>query len=136
MSGTPSAIRSGTVSSPASRVSACARSSSKFSASARARISRAGPPRAVSGLLTAAHDTVDLGTLNECKVRIEADGPFGPIEPAEYVIITNGLQGSRAAPLRTIALALRKISEDVAELKDSVKKQRLVSRILPQSRDR
>jgi hypothetical protein len=48
-------------------------------------------------VLGAAHDTVDWEAQNECQVQIQADGPFGPIEPVEFVII----KGSRAAPLRT-----------------------------------
>jgi hypothetical protein len=77
-----------------------------------------------------------LGRSHECKVRIEADGPFGPVESVEYVIIINDLKGSRAAPLRAIALELQKISKGVDELNESVKNQRLASRILPQSRNR
>jgi len=50
------------------------------------------------------------------------------------VIIINDLKGSRAAPLR--AIALEGISKGVDELNESVKKQRLASRILPQSRNR
>ena len=50
MSGTPSAIRSGMArNSPASRVSARPGSAAKSAASARAWISRAGPPRSASG---------------------------------------------------------------------------------------
>jgi hypothetical protein len=74
---------------------------------------------------------IDLDARNECKVRIEADGPFGPVEPVEYVIIINDLKGSRAAPLRAIALDLQRISKGVDELNESVKKQRLTSSILP-----
>ena len=48
-------------------------------------------------MLGAAHDTVDWDAQNECQVRIQADGPFGPIEPVEFVII----KVSRAAPLGT-----------------------------------
>lgn len=59
------------------------------------------PGRTMEWVLGAAHDTVDWDAQNECQVRIEADGPFGPIEPVEFVIIINHLNGSRAAPLRT-----------------------------------
>jgi hypothetical protein len=40
------------------------------------------------------------------RVRIEAEGPFGAIEPLEYVISVDDLDGSRAAPpgsLHTVA---------------------------------
>jgi hypothetical protein len=84
-------------------------------------------------VLGAAHDTVDWDARNECKVRIEADGPFGPIEPVEYVIIINDLKGSRAVPLRAIALDLQKISKGVEELNESVKKLGPGPRVLPQS---
>jgi hypothetical protein len=99
------------------------------------------PPAKLAGrtmewVMGAAHDTVDWDARNECKVRIEADGPFGPVEPVDYVIIINDLKGSRAAPLRAIALELQGISKGVDELNESVKKQRLASRILPQSRNR
>jgi hypothetical protein len=80
------------------------------------------PGRTMEWVLGAGHDTVDWDAHNECKVRIEAEGPFGPIEPVEYVIIINDLKGSRAAPLRAIALDLQKIRKRVEKLNESVKK--------------
>jgi|SRR5829696_2434696 len=89
------------------------------------------PGRTMEWVLGTAHNTVDWDARNECKVRIEADGLFGPIEPVEYVIIINDLKGSRAAPLRQIAVDLQKIGRGVGELNESVKKLRPGPRVLP-----
>jgi hypothetical protein len=80
------------------------------------------PGRTMEWGLGTAHNTVDWDADNQCHVRIEAEGPFGPIEPVEYVIIINDLKGSRGAPLRAIALDLQKISKGVEELNKSVKR--------------
>ena len=48
--------------------------------------------------LGAAHNAADWGAQNTYRVRIDDEGPFGPIETIEYVISVDDLRGSRAAP--------------------------------------
>jgi hypothetical protein len=57
------------------------------------------PGRTMQWVLGAAHDAIDSDAHNAYRVRIEAEGPFGAIEPPlEYVISVDDLHGSRAAP--------------------------------------
>jgi hypothetical protein len=48
--------------------------------------------------LGAAHNAVDWDAHKAYWVRIEAEGPFGLIEPLEYVISIDDLHGSPAEP--------------------------------------
>jgi hypothetical protein len=88
------------------------------------------PGRTMEWVLGTAHNTVDWDARNECRVRIEADGPFGPIDPVEHLIVINDLKDSRSAPLATIASDLEKISKNVEELNKSVRRLRPGARIL------
>ena len=88
------------------------------------------PGRTMEWVLGTAHNTVDWDAHNECRVRIEAEGPFGPIDPVEHLIVINDLKDSRSAPLATIASDLHRISKDVDELKKSVRKLKPGPRIL------
>jgi hypothetical protein len=81
-------------------------------------------------VLGTAHNTVDWDAQNECRVRIEAQGPFGLIDPVEHLIVINDLKDSRSAPLATIAHDLQKISNDVGELKKSVRRLAPGARVL------
>jgi hypothetical protein len=88
------------------------------------------PGRTMEWVLGTAHNTVDWDAQNECRVRIEAQGPFGPIDPVEHLIVINDLKDSRSAPLATIAHDLQKISNDVGELKKSVRRLAPGARVL------
>jgi hypothetical protein len=73
-------------------------------------IASMAPGRTLEWVLGAAHSTVHWDANNEYKVRLEADGPFGPLEPLEYVIIL--IKGSRAVAsgnLCAVALELHEI---------------------------
>jgi hypothetical protein len=57
-------------------------------------------------------------------VRIEAEGPFGAIEPLEYVISVDDLRGSRAAPsgnLHAVAAELHEMTKATKELNEIVR---------------
>jgi hypothetical protein len=41
----------------------------------------------------AAHEASDSDAYNAYRIRIEAEGPFGLIEPLEYVITVDDLEG-------------------------------------------
>jgi hypothetical protein len=61
---------------------------------------------------------------HEYKVRLEADGPFGPIEPLDYVIVLSNLKGSRAVGsgnLRAVAQELHEIGKATNRLNGSIK---------------
>jgi hypothetical protein len=81
------------------------------------------PGRTMEWVLGAAHNTVDWDALNEYKVRIEADGPFGPMEPIEFVIIISDLKGSHATPgdnLHAVALQLYEITKAMNQVNGSI----------------
>jgi hypothetical protein len=54
--------------------------------------------RTMQWALGAVHNSSDSDAHNAYRVRIEAEGPFGLIDPLEYVISVDDLHGSRAAP--------------------------------------
>jgi hypothetical protein len=56
------------------------------------------PGRTMQWALGAPHNAVDWDANKPYLVRIEAEGPFGLIEPLEYVISIDDLQGSPAEP--------------------------------------
>ena len=61
---------------------------------------------------------------NPYRVRIEAEGPFGAIEPLEYVISLDGLDGSRAAPpgnLHAVAAELHEMTKATKELEEAIR---------------
>jgi hypothetical protein len=55
------------------------------------------PGRTMQWAFGAAPNTVDWNAHKAYRVRIEAEGPFGSIEPVEYVISVDDLHGSPAA---------------------------------------
>jgi len=97
-------------------------------------IASVSPGRTMEWVLGAAHNTVDWDDLNEYKVRIEAEGPFGPIEAVEYVIIVSDLKGSHATPgdnLHAVALQLYEITKATNQLNESIKKLQPVEPPIP-----
>ena len=82
------------------------------------------PGRTMQWALGAAPDTVDSDSRKACRVRIEAEGPFGLIEPLEYVISVDDLHGSRAAPpgnLHAGAAELREMANATKELNEIIR---------------
>jgi hypothetical protein len=88
-------------------------------------IAAVAPGRTLESVLGAAHNTVGWDTRNEYKVRIEGEGPFGPLDPVEFVIIVSDLKGSHAASagnLRAVALQIQEIAKATNQLNGSIKK--------------
>src|SRR4029453_4487830 len=61
-------------------------------------IASLAPGRSMQWALGAAHKTSDWDAQKAYRVRIEAEGPCGTMEPLEYVISVDDLDGSQAAP--------------------------------------
>jgi hypothetical protein len=81
------------------------------------------PGRTLEWILGAAHNSVDWDMNNEYKVRLEADGPFGPLEPLEYVIVVSNLKGSHPTPtgnLHAVAKELHEIGKATNQLRWSI----------------
>ena len=82
------------------------------------------PGRTMQWALGAAHNTNGRDAPNAYRVRIEAEGPFGAIEPLEYVISLDDLQGTRAAPpgnLHAVAAELHEMTKATKELNDIIR---------------
>jgi hypothetical protein len=82
------------------------------------------PGRTMKWALGAAPDTVDSDSHKACRVRIEAEGPFGLIEPLEYVISIDDLHGSPAEPpgnLHEVAAELREMTKATKELNEIIR---------------
>ena len=82
------------------------------------------PGRTMQWALGAPHNAVDSDADNAYRVRIEAEGPFGLIEPLEYVISVDDLGGSRAAPpgnLHAVAAELREMTKATKELNEIIR---------------
>jgi hypothetical protein len=97
-------------------------------------IAAVAPGRELEWVLGAAHNTVDWNVRNEYKVRIEGEGPFGPLEPVEFVIIVNDLKGSHAAAagnLRAVALQIQEIAKATNQLNGSIRKLQPVEPPIP-----
>jgi hypothetical protein len=97
-------------------------------------IAAVAPGRELEWVLGAAHNTVDWNVRNEYKVRIEGEGPFGPLEPVEFVIIVNDLKGSHAAAagnLRAVALQIQEITKATNQLNGSIRKLQPVEPPIP-----
>jgi len=74
--------------------------------------------------LGAAQNAIDGDAHKACRVRIKADGPFGLIEPLEYVISVDDLDGSRAAPLgnlHAVAAELHEMTKVTKELNEIIR---------------
>jgi hypothetical protein len=68
-----------------------------------------------------------LGRAQGYRVRIEAEGPFGAIEPLEYLISVDDLDDSRAAPsgnLHAVAAELHEMTKATKDLKTARSQQR------------
>ena len=74
--------------------------------------------------LGAPHNAVDWDAHDAYRVRIEAEGPFGAIEPVEYVISVDDLDGSRPAPpgnLHAVAAELHELTKATKELNEIIR---------------
>jgi hypothetical protein len=82
------------------------------------------PGRTMQWALGAPHNAVDWDAHKAYRVRIEAEGPFGAIEPLEYVISIDDLDGSRAEPpgnLHAVAAELREMTKATKELNEIIR---------------
>ena len=82
------------------------------------------PGRTMQWVLGAAHNASDWDAHKAYRVRIEAEGPFGAIEPLEYVISVDDLDGSRAAPpgnLHAVAAELHEMTKATKELNEIIR---------------
>ena len=83
------------------------------------------PGRTMQWALGALHNAGDWDAYKACRVRIEAEGPFGAIEPPlEYVISVDDLDGSRAAPpgnLQAVAAELHEMTKATKELNEIIR---------------
>jgi hypothetical protein len=82
------------------------------------------PGRTMQWVLGTPHNAVDSDAHNAYRVRIEADGPFGLIEPLEYVISVDDLHDSRPAPpgnLHAVAVELHEMTKATKELNEIIR---------------
>jgi hypothetical protein len=82
------------------------------------------PGRTMQWTLGAAQNTSDCYGHKAYRVRIEAEGPFGTIEPLEYVISVDDLHDSRAAPpgnLHAVTVELREMTKATKELNETIR---------------
>jgi hypothetical protein len=82
------------------------------------------PGRTMRWALGAAHKTSDWDAHKAYRIRIEAEGPFGNIEPVEYAITVDHLDGSSAAPpgnLHAVAAELREMTKATKELNEIIR---------------
>jgi hypothetical protein len=82
------------------------------------------PGRTMQWTLGAAQNASDWDGHKAFRVRIEAEGPFGAIEPLEYVISVDDLHGSRTAPpgnLHAVAAELHEMTKATKELNEIIR---------------
>jgi hypothetical protein len=82
------------------------------------------PGRTMKWALSEAHDIGDWHPDNAYRVRIEAEGPFGAIEPLEYGISVDDLDGSPAEPpgnLHEVAAELREMTKATKEVNEIIR---------------
>ena len=82
------------------------------------------PGRRMQWTLGAAQNASDWDGHKAYRVRIEAEGPFGAIEPLEYVISVDDLHGSRTAPpgnLHAVAAELHEMTKTTKELNEIIR---------------
>jgi hypothetical protein len=82
------------------------------------------PGRTMQWALGAAHNASDWDGRKAYRVRIEAEGAFGAIEPLEYLISVDDLQGSHAAPpgnLHAVAAELHEMTKATKELNEIIR---------------
>ena|SRR5215217_4440151 len=88
------------------------------------------PGRTIQWALGATHNSSDLDAHKAYRIRIEAEGPFGLIEPLEYVIRVDDLLGSPAEPpgnLHAVAAELREMTKATKELNEIIRNASLES---------
>jgi hypothetical protein len=91
----------------------------------REGISALAPGRTLQWHLGPARFTVDWDASNVYRVRIEADGPLGAVDPLEYVISIDDLALSKPAPtgnLLAVTTQLQDISKSARKLSEAVSK--------------
>jgi hypothetical protein len=82
------------------------------------------PGRTMQWALGAAHNSNDWDAHKAYRVRIDAEGPLGPIEPLEYVISVDDVHGSSAAPpgnLHAVAAELRERTKATKVLNEIIR---------------
>ena len=82
------------------------------------------PGRTMRWALGAAHNTRDWDAHKAYRIRIEAEGPFGNIEPVEYAITVDQLDGSSAASpgnLHAVAAELHEMTKATRELNEIIR---------------
>ena len=82
------------------------------------------PGRTMQWALGAAHNTSDWDAHKAYRVRIEAEGPFGAIEPLEYVISVDDLDGLWPAlpgNLHAVAAELHEMTKATKELNEIIR---------------
>jgi len=87
----------------------------------RQGIASVPPGRTMKWASGEAHDIGDWHPHNAYRVRIKAEGPFGVIEPLEYLISVDDLQGSPAEPrgnLHEVAAELHEMTKATKELNE------------------
>jgi hypothetical protein len=87
-------------------------------------IASLAPGRTMQWALGAAQSTSDWEAHKAYRVRVEAEEPFGAIEPLEYVISVDDLHGSPAAPpgnLNAVAVELHEMTKATKELNEIIR---------------
>jgi hypothetical protein len=90
----------------------------------RKGIASVPPGRTMKWVLGAAHNSSDWDAHKVCRVRIEAEAPFGAIEPLEYVISVDDLHHSPGAPpgnLHAVAAELHEMTKATKELNEIIR---------------
>jgi hypothetical protein len=87
-------------------------------------ITSLAPGRTMRWALGAPHNTNGWDAHEAYRVRIEAEGPFGSIEPLEYVITVDDLHGTRGAlpgNLHAVAAELHEMTKATKELNEIIR---------------
>ena len=82
------------------------------------------PGRTMQWGLGAAHNPSEWDASKVYRIRIEAEGPFGPLEPLEYAISVDDLDGSHAAlpgNLHAVAAELHEMTKATKELNEIIR---------------
>jgi hypothetical protein len=82
------------------------------------------PGRTMQWAVGAAHNSSEWAAHKAYRVRIEAEEPFGAIEPLEYVISVDDLDGSlaqRHENLYAVAAELREMTKATKELNEIIR---------------
>ena len=87
-------------------------------------ISSLPPGRTMKWALGVVHNSSDWDPHTAYRVRIEAEGPFGAIEPLEYVISVDSLDAAPAQAdgnLQTVAAELHEMTKATKELNEIIR---------------